>query len=163
MFRLFKAAPYHDEILGDLTRSRRYWKGSLPLPPHGTVELIVSGDRIGPDSAALALARELPGRYEVLRSEIQTGWFEHYEPGRDAVLEGSFPQHVEPFPQIPNADATWLHVKVAFVRIEPLRTAGQMVNTVEVAYRVAWDEKHTVAARIQGWHLIELCGSVIDA
>jgi len=47
------------------------------------------------------------------------------------------------------------------VLIEPLLTAGQMVNTVEgVAYRVAWDEEHTVGARIQDWRLIELCGSV---
>jgi hypothetical protein len=144
----------------ELTQRLRHWKGSLLLAPHGTVELIVSGDRAGPDSAALALARELPGRYEVLRPEIQASLFEHYEPGRDAVREWSFPQHLRPFPEIPNSGAIWLYVKVALVRIEPLRTAGQMVNTVEVAYRVAWDEEHTVGSRIQEWRLIELCGSV---
>lgn len=49
---------------------------------------------------------------------------------------------------------------IAFVRVEPLPTAEQMVDTVEVAYRVEWDEEHTLGARIQEWRLIELCGSV---
>jgi hypothetical protein len=160
MFGLFKTPPYHDEVLGDLARSGRHWNGSLLLAPHGMVKLIVSGDRSGPDSAALALARELPVQYAALRPAIQASLFEHYEPGRDAVLEGVFPQHVRPFPEIINSDATWLYVKVAFVRIEPLLTAGQMVNTVEVAYTLAWDEEHTVGARIQDWYLVELCGSV---
>lgn len=160
MFGTFKTPPYHDEVLGDLTSSGRHWKGSFLLAPHGLVELIVSGDRSSPDSAALTLARELPARYAVLRPEIQASLFEHYEPGRDAVLEGAFPQHVKPFPEIINSDATWLYVKVAFVRIESLLTAGQMVITVEVAYTVVWDEEHTIGAWIQGWRLLELCGSV---
>ena len=157
---MFKTRPYHDEVLGDLVRSGRHWKGSLLLAPHGPVELIVSGDRAGPDSAALALARELPKRYAALRPEIQASLFEHYEPGRDAVLEGSFPKHVTPFPEITDSNATWIYVNVVFVRIEPLLTAGQLVNTVEVAYSVAWDEEHTLGARIQDWVLVELCGSV---
>ena len=160
MFGIFKTPPYQDEVLGDLKWSGRHWKGSIRLAPHGTVELIVSGSRSSPDSDSLALVRDLPKRYAGLRSEIQASLFEHYEPGRDAVLEGAFPQHVRPFPEITNADATWLYVTVVSVLIEPLLTAGQMVNTVEVAYTVAWDEEHTVGARIQEWRLIELCGSV---
>jgi len=159
MFGLFKTAPYHDEVLGDLKRSGRHWKGSLSLRPHGIVELILSGQS-HPDSGCLALARELPEKYETLRSDIQASLFEHYEPGREAVNEGAFPQHVTPFPEIAAPEAIWPYVSVAFVRIEPLSTAGQMVDTVEVAYTVAWDDEHTIGARIQKWHVVELCGSV---
>jgi hypothetical protein len=35
-----------------------------------------------------------------------------------------------------------------------------MVDTVEVAYTVAWDDEHTIGARIQKWQLVEMCGSV---
>jgi len=30
----------------------------------------------------------------------------------------------------------------------------------EVAYRVPWDEEHTLGARLAGGALVELCGSV---
>jgi hypothetical protein len=160
VFGLFKTTPYHDAVLGDLKRSRRRWKGSLSLEFHGDVELIVSGGRSRPDSASLALARELPEKYATLQSEIQASLFQHYEPYREAVAEGAFPQHVIPFPEIANSDLIWSHVAIAFVRIGPLLTAGQMVDSVEVAYDVDWDREHTVAARIQEWRLIELCGSV---
>jgi hypothetical protein len=160
VFGLFKTAPYHDEVLGDLKRSGRHWKGSLSLGPNGTVHLIVSGRRSRPDSTSLALARELPEKYATLRSGIQASLFEHYEPYREAVTDGAFTQHVKPFPEIANADMVWPYVTIAFVRIEPLLTAGQMVDTVEVAYRVEWDGEHTVGARIQEWRLVELCGSV---
>jgi len=72
MFGILKTPPYHDEVLGDLKRSGRHWKGSLTLAPDGKVELIVSGNRSGPDSDSLALARDLPKRYAALRSEIQS-------------------------------------------------------------------------------------------
>ena len=49
---------------------------------------------------------------------------------------------------------------IALVRIQPLLTAGQMVDTIEAAYKVEWDEEHTLGARIQEWRLVELCGSV---
>jgi hypothetical protein len=108
----------------------------------------------------LALARELPEKYATVRPEIQASLFEHYEPYREAVAEGAFPQHAIPFPEIANSDLIWSHVAITIVRIEPLLTAGQMVDTIEVAYDVGWDREHTVAARIQEWRLIELCGSV---
>lgn len=74
MFGLFKTAPHHDDVLGDLKRSGRHWKGSLFLEPHGTVKLIVSGRRSGPDSACLVLAHELSGKYAKLRPEIQASF-----------------------------------------------------------------------------------------
>ena len=160
MLGLFKTEPYHDEVLGDLKRSGRHWKGSLSLGLYGIVDLIVAGRRSGPDSASLALARELPERYEALRPAIQTSLFEHFEPGREAFEESALLRDIKPFPKIEGSEAIWQHVAIAFVRVEPLLTAGQMVDTVEVAYRVEWDDEHTLGARIQEWRLMELCGSV---
>jgi hypothetical protein len=34
------------------------------------------------------------------------------------------------------------------------------LDTVEIAYRAAWDEEHTLGARFQRWELVELNGSV---
>lgn len=82
------------------------------------------------------------------------------EPGREAVEGGAFPQRVKPFPKIVNSEAIWPYVMIALVRIQPLLTAGQMVDTIEAAYKVEWDEEHTLGARIQEWRLVELCGSV---
>ena len=51
----------------------------------------------------------------------------------------------------------WRHTAVEFVQVTPL--SGQL--TVEIGYRVAWDEEHTLGARLRDGRLIELCGSVL--
>ena len=135
MFGLFKAAVCHDDVLGDL---------------HYSV----------PDPFCLAFARELPGRYAKLRPDIQASLFEHYEPYREAVEEGALPLHGAPLPEIAESDAIWPYAAIRQVLIEPLLTSGHMVPTVEIAYRVEWDDEHTLGARVQDWRLVELCGSV---
>jgi hypothetical protein len=125
VFGLFKTARYYDEILGDLKRSGHRWRGSFLLAPHGAVQLSVWGGRSGPDSTSVALARELPEKYAILRPAIQASLFEHYEPYLEALKEGEFPEQVEPFTEIGKPDEIWPHVELAFVRIEPLRTDGE--------------------------------------
>lgn len=161
MFGLFKTATFDDDRLGLLTRSRGYWRGSIALGRHSEIELSLSGGRESPDSVSLALARELPARYDALLAQIQASLFEHYEPYRDADSAGELPERNEPFPKIERAEDAWPHVFAEWVRIEPLRGSPQDGPTIEIAYRVAWDEEHTVGARIQDWKLWELCGSVI--
>ena len=161
MFGLFKTAPFEDDRLGSLTRSGGSWKGSIALWRHGKIEVSLTGGRQSPDSASLALARELPTRYGALLPQIQASLFEHYEPYRDADSAGELPERPEPFPKITRAEDVWPHVFAQWVRIEPLQDSPQDGPTIEIAYRVAWDEEHTVGARIQGWRLFELCGSVV--
>ena len=161
MFALFKTAHFEDDLLGPLTRSRGSWKGSIALPRHGNIELSLSGGRQSPDSSSLALARQLPGRYEALLPEIQASLFEYYEPYREAESAGELPEPSEPFPKFQRAGDVWPHVFAQWVRVEPLQGSPQAGPTIEIAYRVAWDEEHTVGARIQGWRLFELCGSVV--
>ena len=156
MFGLFTAKPFADETLGTLTRRGPCWTGEVHLAGHGPVELRLSGDRKGPDTASLALARELPGRYPSSRREIGNALFEHYAPYAEAHAQGETSELEAPFPPITRAEEVWSHVDPAHVLIEPL----EGTPTVEVAYRVGWDAEHTVAARLQGWRFVELCGSV---
>src|SRR5262249_7001123 len=107
-----------------------------------------------PDEVSVILARELLANYLSLREDIQRHLFEHYEPYKEAVSVGEL--DAQSFPIIQAPTDVWPHAKVERVLIEPL----QGVPTVEVAYRVAWDEEHTVGAWIRDWRVFELCGSV---
>ena len=78
MFGLFKSEPVRDGQLGELRPSGGHWRGSLELVPCGTFRLSLAGSRKAPDSAALRLAKELPGRFKALMPTIQSGLFEHY-------------------------------------------------------------------------------------
>jgi hypothetical protein len=162
MFGIFKTATFEDGRLGVLTRSRGCWRGSITLGQHGMVELNLSGGRESPDAEGLALAHELPARYEALCPAIQASLFEHYEPYREeADSAGEHTELFELVSKIQHAEDVWPHVVAQWVRIESLQGAPQDGPTIEIAYRVAWDEEHTVGARIQDWRLWELCGSVV--
>lgn len=151
MFNVFQSKPFHDAQLGELSRSRGYWKGGISLPPSGTFRLSLAGNREGPDSTALALAKELPGRLDALVPSIQTGLFDHYVPYKEAHDASE-----ETGPQIASEAAVWPHVKPAHVLIEPIGGAW----TIEIAFRTAWDVEHTVAAIVRDWRFVELNGSV---
>ena len=154
LFDILKSEPYQDPLLGTLKRERGRWKGSLTLPGVGAVQLLLSGGKSRPDEANLLLAREIPEKYKNLREDIQRHLFEHYEPYKEAAGAGELDA-----PSIPEIQAPadiWPHTKVDRVLIEPL----EGIPTVEVAYRVAWDEEHTLGARIREWRMFELCGSV---
>lgn len=161
MFGFFKTATFEDERLGLLTKSRSHWKGSIALSRHGDVDLSLAGGRESPDPASVALARELPARYDSLLPQIQASLFEHYEPYRDGDSAGELPERSEPFPKIERAEDVWPYVTAQWILIEPLRGSPKEGPTIEIAYRLAWDEEHTVGARIQDWTIFELCGSVI--
>lgn len=154
MFGLFKSEPFRDEKLGELRRSRGYWRGSLPIKPCGTFRLALAGNNRLPDPVFVGLARELPDRFKSLMPEIQSGLFEHYEPYKEAVDAGE--ETGSPCPNISSPEAVWPHISPAHVAVEPL----EGLPTVEIAFRVEWDKEHTVAARFQDWQFIELNGSV---
>ncbi len=156
MFGLFTAKPFADETLGSFTRRGPCWTGEVHLAGYGPVELRLSGDRRGPDTASLALARELPGQYPSFKPEIENALVEHFAPYAEAHAQGARSELKAPFPQLNKAEDVWSHVDPAHVLIEP----RQGTTTVELAYRVGWDEEHTVAMRLEGWRFVELCGSV---
>ena len=108
---------------------------------------MLSGGRAAPDPDSVSLARELIARYATLRPAIARALFDHYEPSRESD---------EGIPGLSGPEHVWAHVSAERVLIEPM----SRLDTVEIAYRTAWDEEHTLGARFQGWQLVELNGSV---
>jgi hypothetical protein len=96
-----------------------------------TVPLVLAGGRSGPDPQAVAVARASVGRLPAWRELVGPALEEH----RDA-----------PF--------TWDEVISAYV------FAGKD-GLVEWGLRVAWDEEHTLGARMRDGELVELNGSVL--
>jgi hypothetical protein len=151
MFGPFKLKPFLDGQLGQFRRSDGHWKGNLELAPCGTFRLSLVGSREAPDPRALGLAKELPKRFNLLKPKIQASLFEHYAPYEEAVAAGELTG--SPCLNIANPEAVWPHVMAAHVLIEPCAR-------VEIAFKVAWDTEHTVAAIFRDWQFIELNGSV---
>jgi hypothetical protein len=161
MLRFFKSGPYQDVQLGTLERSWSYWECDYALPPLGTFKLKLCGGRKSPDASSLALACELPARLPSLLSQIEAKLFEHYGPYRDAVISGEEPGDASMAVHIKEAADVWPYVAPVHVLIEPLPgTPMPGTPTIQIAFSAVWDEEHTLGARIQGWRLIELCGSV---
>jgi hypothetical protein len=153
MFGLFKASPFSDPQFGQLVRSKGLWRGSIALPGHAPVPLLLAGNRQAPAPAALDTARQLPLAWPAWRADIEAALYEHYEPYRDA--EPSAAQ--SPLLAITTPDQIWPHTMLQYVAVSPL--SGGL--TVEFGYTVAWDEEHTLGARFQQGRLLELNGSVL--
>ncbi len=151
---LLKSEPYQDPVIGTLNRKRGRWQGTLTLPGVGVVAIFLSGGKDRPDGGSVRLARELPSKYLSVRDDIELHLFKHYEPYREAASSGEL--DAESCPTIQAPSEVWPHTRVERVLVEPL--GG--ISTVEIAYRVAWDQEHTVGAWIRDWRVFELCGSV---
>jgi hypothetical protein len=157
VFSLFRSAPFIDEQLGELRRSGGVWRGTLVLDGTVSVPLIVSGSRTAPDPEALRVARSVPSELPSWRPMIERALFEHYTPYAEAVGAGEAEPPDSRLPAIAEAPSVWPHTSMAFVHVAPLD--GRL--TVEIGYRVAWDEEHTLGARLRDGHLVELNGSVL--
>lgn len=159
MFGLFKSPPYLDPQLGELTRSRGHWRGTLALEGGARVPLALAGSRSEPDAQAVAAARDVPKRLAEWRASIEAALFEHYEPYAEANAADDPESPGQAMPGIPAANQVWPHVSLVFVSVTPL----DGVLTVELGYAAAWDEEHTLGARFQANRFVELCGSVLPA
>ena len=148
MFNLFRSAPFVDERLGELRRSRGGWRGTLVLDGTVSVPLVVSGSRRAPHPEALRMARAVPSELPAWRPVIERALFEHYTPYAEAAAAD--------VPAIREPASVWAHTRVDYVQVAPLD--GPL--TVEIGYRVAWDEEHTLGARLRDGRLVELNGSV---
>jgi hypothetical protein len=157
MFGLFKSAPFVDPQLGEFRRSRGAWRGALALDGAASVPLVLSGGRAAPDDEALRIARSIPLEYASWRPMIEPELFEHYSPYAEAVATGQVSPPPSNLPRIDTPSSIWPYTTIEFARVSPL--GGEL--TVEIGYRVAWDEEHTLGARFRGGRLLELCGSVL--
>ncbi len=156
MFGLFKAPPFSDALLGELRRTGGIWRGMVGLG-EVSVPLAVHGPRSSPDPQALEIARAVPSSYPVWRELIAAEMFEHYAPYAEAVAAGDLEPPGQGLPRVTQPEEVWPHTSVEFVAVIPLD--GELI--VEIGYRVAWDEEHTLGARLRNGRLIELNGSVL--
>lgn len=155
IFGWFQSAPYQDPALGQLVHRWGAWHGQITVDGAEPVPLQIVGGKGSPPEHRLALAREFPGRYAALRPVIQQALWEHYAPYAESVAAGEIEEDAS-IPKLGGPDEVWPHTTLARVLIERMSGA----ETVELAYRVAWDEEHTLGARFQDWTLAELNGSV---
>ena len=156
MFGLFKSAAFSDPQLGELRRTRGLWRGAVVLG-EAPVPLALSGSRTAPDPQALDIARSIPSSYATWRPSIERAMFEHYSPYAEAVATGDSEPPQDGLPQIDAPSGVWPHTNAEFVQVTPL--SGEL--TMEIGYRVAWDEEHTLGARFREGRFFELCGSVL--
>ena len=104
-FGLMRDRAVTDPVLGEFARSRGYWRGRFALGASRDVPLLMIGGREGPDSAALALARELPSRYPSLQGPIGAALLEHHLPYWQAMDAGEAEQKVPPWESCRNLAA----------------------------------------------------------
>ena len=157
MIGLFQSPPFRHPVLGELKRSRGYWRGSMALAGEEFVPLALCGNRNEPDPRAVALAQGVPSTFNSWRASIEGALFQHYAPYAEAVAAGGSPSPSESVPTISTSSQVWPHVSFAFVSVTPL--ASEL--TTELGLTVAWDEEHTLGARFQAGKFLELNGSVL--
>lgn len=157
MFGLFSSPVFRDPVLGAFKRSRGHWRGTIELSPGQSVPLVIAGTRAAPDAQAMAIARTLPGASAGWRSQIEIALFEHYEPYGEAIAAGELQPSGGDLPPITSPRNVWPHVTLTYVAVTPL--GG--VLTIEFGYHTAWDEEHTLGARVQNATFVGLNGSVL--
>lgn len=156
MLGLFKPPLFSDNQLGELCRKADFWRGTVRLGGV-SVPLVVHGPRLSPDPQALEIARTVASSYLDWHVFIAASLFEHYAPYAEALAAAEVKQPAERLPRIARPGEVWPHTSVAFAAVVPLE--GGL--GVEIGYRVAWDEDHTLGARLRNGRLIELSGSVL--
>lgn len=137
---LGRAKPFVDDQLGAFTRSRGAWRATIELEPHGSVPLAVPGPRSAPDDAALVVARSIADEYNRCHEAITNALDEH----RAAAVEADGASSGDRAPS-----------SASVVELD-----GSL--TIQLAYRVDWDDDHTLGACLRDGELIELNGSIIE-
>ncbi|HAY28515.1 MAG TPA: hypothetical protein PK440_15855 [Candidatus Accumulibacter phosphatis] len=156
MFGLFKTPSFADPALGEFRRKGGMWRGEIAL---GDIRapLALPGSRAAPDPQALDIARSIATDYPGWRAGIAASLFEHYAPYAEGVGTADLEAPAEALTHISQPDQVWRHTSVEFVAVGTLD--GEL--GVEIGYRVAWDEEHTLGARLRNGRLLELNGSVL--
>jgi hypothetical protein len=156
MFGWLKSDPFSDPVLGELRRKGGAWRGEIAVADV-RAPLSLPGPRAAPDARALDLARRVTADYPGWRKGIGAALFEHYAPYAEAVAAGDAEPSEGGVPRIAQPDRVWPHTSVAFVAV--ISHEGELA--VEIGYQVAWDDDHTLGARLRNGRLIELNGSVV--
>jgi hypothetical protein len=156
MFGLFKSRHFSDPQLGELRRHWGVWRGSVVLD-NVPVPLLLSGSRTAPNPEALEIARSISSRYPTWCLTIGPALVDHFTPYAEGVAAREIESPRNGLPQVNGPKDVWRYTKPEFIHIDPQNRQF----SVEIGYRVDWDEEHTLGARLCNGEFVELCGSVL--
>ena len=146
LFKFFSSALFESGVLGNFEKINGLWEGSISLMGNKKTPILIFGNRSGPDFYALESMVEVLNSWDEISNEIQNSLFEHY-------LRG--PTWNDSYPRI---DRARLMASVVFEQILVEMRRGRLV--IEISIRTAWDEEHTLGARLVNLKLEELCESI---
>lgn len=157
MFGFLKSAPHIDPQLGELRRSRGFWRGHIAVDPGQSVPLVLAGSRAAPEAEALRIARTIASQMAGWRPAIANALHEHYQPYAESVADEEESPPSGGLPKIERPEDVWAWVSIDYIAV----TALDGVPAIEIGLRAAWDEEHTLGARLRDGRLLELNGSVL--
>jgi hypothetical protein len=157
MLQFFRTHPVTDPVLGELVRSRFYWRGSIVLGGR-EFPLVLGGSRSGPAAEATGIAHALPGMWSAARELLQRAIFDHYLPYAEA---GPPWLSSEPPPVISAPDGVWEYVQIQSISVTRWNAYFNRAFVAEIALSVHWDEEHTLGARFINGQFTELNGSIV--
>lgn len=133
---------YEDPTLGTFTRRRDGWYGQVRLDPSGVVPLVVPGSRHEPDADARALAGTVQREFDLHVVSITEALRNHRTAATGVGAGGLDIGGTQP-----------TYVRVIVLDGSP---------TIEIGYRVDWDDDHTLGALLRNGRLVEFNGSVLE-
>jgi hypothetical protein len=144
--KLFSSKPFETVALGSLKKRNGLWRGFIDLAESKNIPISIFGNCSEPNLFALESTVQVLNSWDKISHEIQNSLYEHY-------LRG--PTWSDSYPKI---ERTRLIDFIALEQIVVEKRKGRVV--IEIAIRTAWDEEHTLGARLVNRKLEELCESI---
>jgi hypothetical protein len=142
--------PQEHAAFGPLQYKSGRWRGTIALEKGARIPLFIPGSRVGPDPQGLKVAEIASEWWTQARSDVERELYDHYSAGRDDPTDGTL--------ELRGAGEVWAHASPSSVVIKPFR----LLDEIQVALRVAWDEEHTLGAMIRDGRLVGLNGSILE-
>ena len=140
--------PQQHAELGPLQYRSGRWRGTIALEKEARIPLFIPGSRAGPDPEGLKVAGLASEWWTQARPEVEHELYDHYSAGRDDPIDATL--------ELREPGEVWAHASPSSVEIKPFR----LLDEIQVAIRVAWDEEHTLGAMIRDARLVGLNGSI---
>jgi hypothetical protein len=142
--------PQEHAELGPLQYASGRWRGTVALENGARIPLFIPGSRSGPDPEGLKVAELASAWWTEARPDVERELYDHYSAGRDDPTDGTL--------ELRDSGEVWAHAVPTSVAIKPFR----LLDEIQVAIRVAWDEEHTLGAMIRDGRLVGLNGSILE-
>jgi len=147
---LLRPPPQQHAELGPLLYKSGRWRGTIALENGARIPLFIPGSRSGPDPEGLKVAELASEWWTQARPDVERELYDHYSAGRDDPTDATL--------ELREPGEVWVHAVPTSVAIKPFR----LLEEIQVALRVAWDDEHTLGAMIRDARLVGLNGSILE-